>query len=228
MSTDDAATDRLSTASAVAHAIRNGDLSARDVVERQLDRIARYNPALNAVVTLDADGARRRAREADRALALPRRDQYLVSVIDQAVGSSHSVAGSLACGLDRTAREVSRHAGRVDLSRLSKAGVHASAAERSYRRDVPARGESPSQHYLQPDWPSGGDGPDRIVVGRFADRCADRRQTMAGDGVVAGRETDFVGREWLSTRTRLLKTAECSEAAGRYDDGDQPRGIRGY
>ena len=41
----------MSTASEVAHGIRNGHLSARDVVERQLDRIARFNPALNAVVT---------------------------------------------------------------------------------------------------------------------------------------------------------------------------------
>jgi amidase len=69
MSTDRTATERLSTASEVAHGIRNGHLSARDVVEKHLDRIARFNPALNAVVTLDADGARRRAREADRALA---------------------------------------------------------------------------------------------------------------------------------------------------------------
>ena len=38
------------------HAIRNGLLSARDIVERQQDRIATFNPALNAVVTLDADG----------------------------------------------------------------------------------------------------------------------------------------------------------------------------
>ena len=63
-----AATNHSSSASEVAHAIRNGHLSAVDVIEWQLDRIARYNPALNAVVTLDASGARRRASEADRAL----------------------------------------------------------------------------------------------------------------------------------------------------------------
>ena len=66
---DYAASHQSSSASEVAHAIRNGHLSALDVVEAQLDRIARYNPALNAVVTLDAEGARRRASEADRALA---------------------------------------------------------------------------------------------------------------------------------------------------------------
>lgn len=69
MSAEHAATSTFLTASEVAHAIRNGELSARDVVEKQLDRIARYNPALNAVVTLDADTARRRARDADRAVS---------------------------------------------------------------------------------------------------------------------------------------------------------------
>jgi amidase len=67
MSVEHAGTRKCVTASGVAHAIRNGGLSARDVLEKQLDRIARYNPALNAVVTLDADTARRRAQEADRA-----------------------------------------------------------------------------------------------------------------------------------------------------------------
>ena len=40
-----------------------------DIVDGHLTQIARRNPALNAIVTLDADGARRRAREADAALA---------------------------------------------------------------------------------------------------------------------------------------------------------------
>ena len=59
----------LLTASEVARAIRTGQLSATEVVEMQLGRIEKLNPALNAIVTLDADNARRRAREADRALA---------------------------------------------------------------------------------------------------------------------------------------------------------------
>ena len=59
----------LLTAVEVAAAIRGGELSASDVLETQLARIARHNPALNAIVTLDADQARRRAREADQALA---------------------------------------------------------------------------------------------------------------------------------------------------------------
>jgi amidase len=59
----------LLTAVEVAAAMRGGELSASDVLETQLARIARHNPALNAIVTLDADQARRRAREADQALA---------------------------------------------------------------------------------------------------------------------------------------------------------------
>jgi amidase len=59
----------LLTAVEVAAAMRGGELSASDVLETQLARIARHNPVLNAIVTLDADQARRRAREADQALA---------------------------------------------------------------------------------------------------------------------------------------------------------------
>lgn len=58
----------LST-TALAAAIRAGDLSATAVLEAHLAQIARHNPTLNAIVTLDADGARARAQEADAALA---------------------------------------------------------------------------------------------------------------------------------------------------------------
>ena len=59
----------LLTASEAARAIRTGQLSAIEIVEAQLGRIEKFNPALNAIVTLDADNARCHAREADRALA---------------------------------------------------------------------------------------------------------------------------------------------------------------
>jgi amidase len=57
------------SAGEVAAAIRRGECTAVEVVETLLARIERYNPALNAIVTVDADGARRRAREADESLA---------------------------------------------------------------------------------------------------------------------------------------------------------------
>ncbi|HVK03462.1 MAG TPA: hypothetical protein VM490_08300, partial [Armatimonadaceae bacterium] len=53
----------------LAAAIRSGEVSSSEVVEAHLDRIERHNPGLNAVVTLDAEGARTRARQADEALA---------------------------------------------------------------------------------------------------------------------------------------------------------------
>jgi amidase len=49
--------------------IRRGQLSATEVLEAHLTQIARYNHQLNAIVTLDEERARVRAKEADRALA---------------------------------------------------------------------------------------------------------------------------------------------------------------
>ena len=53
----------------IAEAIRGRQVSAAEVLAEQLERIARLDAELGAVVTLDAEGARRRAAEADRALA---------------------------------------------------------------------------------------------------------------------------------------------------------------
>jgi len=53
----------------LAAAIRVGEVSATEVLQAHLAQIARDNPALNAVITLDGEGAEQRAREADAALA---------------------------------------------------------------------------------------------------------------------------------------------------------------
>ncbi|WP_269138023.1 amidase family protein, partial [Streptomyces antimycoticus] len=45
--------------------IRRGELSAREVVQAHLDRIERHNPAVNAIVTLDKEGALAAAAAAD-------------------------------------------------------------------------------------------------------------------------------------------------------------------
>ena len=48
--------------------LRRGAVSSGELVDHLLDRIARHNPTVNAIVTLDAEGARERAAQADRAL----------------------------------------------------------------------------------------------------------------------------------------------------------------
>ena len=56
------------SASRIAQAIRSRENSAGEVLEAYLERIDRVNPKVNAIVTLDVEGSRRRAAEADRAL----------------------------------------------------------------------------------------------------------------------------------------------------------------
>jgi amidase len=56
------------TASQAVEAVKNGSIKSIELVNALLARIEKENPALNAIVTLDADGARRGARSADEAL----------------------------------------------------------------------------------------------------------------------------------------------------------------
>ncbi len=59
----------FSSATEIALAIRSRQTTATAVVDESLARIARFNPGINAICTLDATGAMHRAREADAALA---------------------------------------------------------------------------------------------------------------------------------------------------------------
>lgn len=53
----------------LAAAIRDRRVSAAELLDLYLARADRYNPRINAVIIMDVDGARRRARAADEALA---------------------------------------------------------------------------------------------------------------------------------------------------------------
>lgn len=53
----------------LARAIREGAVSSLEVIETYLNQIARYNPALNAIITLNEERARALAKQADAALA---------------------------------------------------------------------------------------------------------------------------------------------------------------
>jgi amidase len=52
----------------IAGMIRDAKITSLEVVEAYLEQIEKVNPRLNAIVTLDAEGARKRAREADEAI----------------------------------------------------------------------------------------------------------------------------------------------------------------
>ncbi|NCX62280.1 MAG: hypothetical protein EBW84_06045, partial [Betaproteobacteria bacterium] len=54
------------SATALGHAIRRGKLKARDALEAQIERIQKYDQAVNAVVVRDFDEARREAERMDR------------------------------------------------------------------------------------------------------------------------------------------------------------------
>src|SRR5215469_706166 len=59
----------FSSTTELATAIRAGHVAATEVLEAHLAQIATHNPALNAIITMDAERAHARAREADEALA---------------------------------------------------------------------------------------------------------------------------------------------------------------
>jgi amidase len=59
----------FNSATMLARSIRSGEITSLEVLNLYLDRIQRYNDAINAVVALDIAAARKRAAEADTALA---------------------------------------------------------------------------------------------------------------------------------------------------------------
>ncbi len=53
----------------LAQAIRDKEVGCLELLEHFLKRVERFNPALNAIICLDGERARERARAADAALA---------------------------------------------------------------------------------------------------------------------------------------------------------------
>lgn len=58
----------FTSAHRLARAIRDRQVSSREILETYLEQIAKHNPTLHAVVTLDEEGARKKAQAADDAL----------------------------------------------------------------------------------------------------------------------------------------------------------------
>lgn len=82
----------FASATELATRIRQREVRATELLEACLARIAKYNPSLNAIVTLDEEGARERVREADAALARGETWGQLHGV-PMTLKDGHSVAG---------------------------------------------------------------------------------------------------------------------------------------
>ncbi|WP_457208789.1 amidase [Nocardioides sp. P5_C9_2] len=81
-----------STARAMAAAVAGREISARELLDLHLARIAERNPELNAIVSLDEDRARAGAAEADEALASGA-DTGPLHGLPFAFKDTHAVAG---------------------------------------------------------------------------------------------------------------------------------------
>src|SRR4051794_32475962 len=111
--------------------LRDRDISARELLDAHLDRIDRLDTAVNAVVTLDVDGARAAADAADAALAA-----------GEEVGPLHGLPvahkDTHATGGMRTTWGSPLHAGTVPLrDELVVARLKAAGAIRVGKTNVP-------------------------------------------------------------------------------------------
>ena len=52
----------------LAQLVKRREIGCLELLEHYLERVRRYNPQLNAIIVLDEERARTRAREADQAL----------------------------------------------------------------------------------------------------------------------------------------------------------------
>jgi amidase len=107
----------------LAGAIRRREVSSLEVVDIYLAQIARHNPDLNAIVTLDEDGARIKGQEADAALA--RGEEWgPLHGLPITLEDAHSTSGMRTTwgGLPRLADYVPEEDGTV-AARLKAAGA---------------------------------------------------------------------------------------------------------
>lgn len=110
------------TAVEIASLIRSKKISASEALEHFLARIARYNPKLNAIIWMDADRARARAKAADAALAKGEVWGPLHGV-PMTIKESYNVAGSATTWGDPALKTNVTETSALSVERLERAGV---------------------------------------------------------------------------------------------------------
>jgi amidase len=106
----------------IAALIRSSKVSASEVLEHFLGRVAKYNPKLNAIVWMDEAGARARAKAADAALAKGVLWGPLHGV-PMTIKESYNVAGSPTTWGDPANKDNVTDGSALSVERLEKAGV---------------------------------------------------------------------------------------------------------
>ena len=110
------------TAKQLAAAIRNKKVGCLELLDLYLARIDAYNPKLNAIVVEDRDGARKRARAADRAVAKGESWGPLHGV-PMTIKESYDVAGMPTTWGDPALRNNVATRNALSVDRLQAAGV---------------------------------------------------------------------------------------------------------
>ncbi|MFB7184193.1 amidase [Streptomyces sp. NPDC056230] len=142
-------------------AMRDGTLTSRRLVESALSRVDSLNPALNAVVVLDAENARRRAAESDdryqagtarplEGIPFTVKDSYLIKGLTAASGSP--AFESLIGGWDAFTVEQLKNAGAILIGKTNMPPM----ADGGMQRGAYGRSESPfNPDYLPAAYASG-------------------------------------------------------------------------
>lgn len=112
----------LEPATRLARRIRDRDVSSRELLQLFLDRIERINPAVNAVVTLDAERALEAATQADEATAAGA-DTGPLHGLPITVKDAIEVAGMRSTGGAKALRDHIPASDAPAVARLRKAGA---------------------------------------------------------------------------------------------------------
>lgn len=106
----------------IAEAVRKGQLPARQAVRSALDRIEAKNPALNAFIYVDPEGAMRRAEQID-AMVARGEDPGLLAGVPIGVKDLEGVAGMPHTDGSRVHADRVAHANSIQVDRLLSAGA---------------------------------------------------------------------------------------------------------